>query len=43
MKTQPGKFSLVGGGLTIGHASGEPITGDFQASIPGRFPAQFSG
>ena len=29
MKTQPGKFSIAGEGLTIGRGSGEPVTSDW--------------
>ena len=39
IKTQPGKFSLAGEGLTVGRDSGEPVTDDY----PGQEPWAFSG
>lgn len=39
MKTQPGKFSLAGEGLTIGRDSGAPVTTDY----PGTAPWHFTG
>jgi arylsulfatase A-like enzyme len=37
MRTQPGKFSLAGEGLTIGRGSGEPVTGDWTFARPWTF------
>jgi arylsulfatase len=37
--TQPGKFSLAGEGLNIGHDGGEPVTDDY----PGESPWAFVG
>ena len=39
IKTQPGKFSIAGEGLTIGRDSGEPVTSDY----PGPAPWSFTG
>jgi arylsulfatase len=39
IKTQPGKFSLAGEGLTVGRDGGEPVTGDY----PGGAPWAFTG
>jgi arylsulfatase A-like enzyme len=39
IKTQPGKFSLAGEGLTVGRDSGEPVTDDY----PGPEPWAFTG
>jgi arylsulfatase len=39
IRTQPGNFSLVGEGLTIGRSSGEPVTDDY----PGESPWSFHG
>lgn len=39
IKTQPGKFSLAGEGLTVGRGGGEPVTSDF----PGKRPWTFTG
>ena len=39
IKTQPGKFSIAGEGLTVGRGSGEPVTGDY----PGEYPWAFTG
>jgi arylsulfatase len=39
IKTQPGKFSIAGEGLSIGKDSGEPVTGDY----PGQAPWAFTG
>ena len=39
IKTQPGKFSIAGEGLTIGRDSGEPVTEDY----PGEEPWSFRG
>jgi arylsulfatase len=39
IKLQPGNFSLVGEGLTVGRAVGEPVTDDF----PGAEPWPFHG
>jgi len=37
IRTQPGKFSLAGEGLTIGRGSGEPVTGDWTFAWPWTF------
>jgi arylsulfatase A-like enzyme len=37
MRTQPGKFSLAGEGLTIGRGSGEPVTSDWTFAWPWTF------
>lgn len=34
MRTQPGKFSVAGLGLTIGRHSGDPVTDDYTAPFP---------
>jgi arylsulfatase A-like enzyme len=39
IRTQPGKFSIAGEGLTIGKDSAEPVTGDY----PGEAPWSFTG
>ena len=39
IRTQPGKFSIAGEGLTIGKDSGEPVTTDY----PGQAPWPFTG
>jgi arylsulfatase A-like enzyme len=39
IKTQPGKFSIAGEGLTVGRDGGEPVTDDY----PGREPWAFTG
>jgi arylsulfatase len=39
LKTQPGKFSIAGEGLTIGRDSSEPVTDDY----PGSHPYPFTG
>jgi arylsulfatase A-like enzyme len=39
IKTQPGNFSLVGEGLTVGRDGGEPVTDDY----PGERPWAFTG
>jgi arylsulfatase len=39
IKTQPGKFSIAGEGLTVGRDSGEPVTEDY----PGTSPFAFTG
>jgi hypothetical protein len=39
IQTQPGKFSLAGEGLTIGHDGGEAVTPDY----PGVRPWAFTG
>ena len=39
IKTQPGKFSIAGEGLTVGRDGGEPVTGDY----PGERPWAFTG
>ena len=39
IKTQPGKFSIAGEGLTIGRDGGEPVTDDY----PGTEPWAFTG
>ena len=39
IKTQPGKFSIAGEGLTVGRDSGEPVTDDY----PGQAPWAFTG
>lgn len=41
IKTQPGKFSIAGEGLTVGRDSGEPVTSDYpgEAKSRGRSPA----
>jgi arylsulfatase len=39
IKTQPGKFSIAGEGLTVGRDSGEPVTDDY----PGAAPWAFTG
>ncbi len=39
IRTQPGKFSIAGEGLTIGKDSGEPVTSDY----PGQAPWHFTG
>ena len=39
IRTQPGKFSIAGEGLTIGKDSGEPVTVDY----PGQAPWSFTG
>jgi arylsulfatase A-like enzyme len=39
IKTQPGKFSIAGEGLTIGRDSAEPVTDDY----PGERPWAFTG
>ena len=37
MRTQPGKFSIAGEGLTIGRGSGEPVTSDWTFARPWTF------
>ncbi|PPL18330.1 arylsulfatase [Microterricola pindariensis] len=37
IKTQPGKFSIAGEGLTVGRDSGAPVTEDYPGSAPWRF------
>jgi arylsulfatase A-like enzyme len=37
IKTQPGKFSLAGEGLTVGRDGGEPVTDDYPGSAPWAF------
>jgi arylsulfatase A-like enzyme len=37
IKTQPGKFSIAGEGLTIGRDGGEPVTGDYPGDEPWAF------
>ena len=37
IKTQPGKFSLAGEGLTVGRDGGEPVTPDYPGSRPWGF------
>jgi hypothetical protein len=39
IKTQPGKFSIAGEGLSVGRDTGEPVTDDY----PGDAPWQFTG
>ncbi|MGZ8631823.1 MAG: glycoside hydrolase family 15 protein [Actinomycetota bacterium] len=39
IKTQPGKFSIAGEGLTVGRDGGEPVTDDY----PGLEPWAFTG
>jgi arylsulfatase len=39
IKTQPGKFSIAGEGLSVGRDSGEPVTEDY----PGEAPWAFAG
>ncbi|QSZ66402.1 arylsulfatase [Methanofollis aquaemaris] len=39
IKTQPGKFSLSGGGISVGLQRGSPVTADY----PGERPWQFTG
>jgi arylsulfatase len=39
LKTQPGRFSIAGEGLTIGRDSSEPVTDDY----PGSHPYPFTG
>jgi arylsulfatase A-like enzyme len=39
IRTQPGKFSIAGEGLTVGRDTGAPVTGDY----PGVAPWPFSG
>jgi arylsulfatase len=39
IKTQPGKFSIAGEGLTVGRDSGAPVTDDY----PGDAPWPFTG
>ncbi|MCW2525133.1 MAG: putative arylsulfatase, N-terminal, partial [Frankiales bacterium] len=39
IKTQPGKFSIAGEGLNIGHDTAEPVTDDY----PGQAPWAFTG
>jgi arylsulfatase len=39
IKTQPGKFSIAGEGLTVGRDGGEPVTDDY----PGQEPWAFTG
>ncbi|KRE29098.1 arylsulfatase [Agromyces sp. Soil535] len=39
IRTQPGKFSIAGEGLTVGRDSGAPVTDDY----PGDAPWSFSG
>jgi arylsulfatase len=37
IKTQPGKFSIAGEGLTVGRDSSEPVTDDYSGSHPYTF------
>jgi arylsulfatase A-like enzyme len=37
IRTQPGKFSIAGEGLTVGRGSGEPVTGDWTFARPWTF------
>jgi arylsulfatase A-like enzyme len=37
IRTQPGKFSIAGEGLTIGRDSGEPVTSDYPGQAPWPF------
>jgi hypothetical protein len=37
IKTQPGKFSLVGEGLNVGREGGEPVTDDYAGGWPWAF------
>jgi len=37
IKTQPGKFSLAGEGLSVGRDGGEPVTGDYAGGSPWTF------
>jgi len=37
IKTQPGKFSLAGEGLNVGHDGGEAVTDDYPGSQPWAF------
>ncbi|AMB58270.1 arylsulfatase [Microterricola viridarii] len=37
IKTQPGKFSIAGEGLTVGRDSGAPVTEDYPGIAPWRF------
>ncbi|RZK84212.1 MAG: arylsulfatase, partial [Rhodococcus sp. (in: high G+C Gram-positive bacteria)] len=39
IRTQPGKFSIAGEGLTAGRDTGEPVTDDY----PGTAPWAFTG
>ena len=39
IRTQPGKFSLAGDGLCVGHDSADPVTQDY----PGTAPFAFTG
>ena len=41
IKTQPGKFSIAGEGLTVGRDGGEPVTDDYPAASPG--PSRAAG
>ena len=37
IKTQPGKFSIAGEGLSIGRDSGEAVTDDYAGTAPWAF------
>ena len=37
IRTQPGKFSIAGEGLTVGRGSGEPVTSDWTFARPWTF------
>jgi hypothetical protein len=43
IKTQPGKFSIVGEGPNVGKDGSEPVTDDYRAARPGEAPWRFTG